>query len=537
MEVHMDKHKRQVLLLLSLATIVLLSIVFLSRCTFKVPSDPPTWDVTLIIPLMNDMYTMTDLADDVDEIDTLNQEVVFTIEETLDPIVIGDYLKTDGAEKSTSVFIPLGRTIGYEESVDDTVTMADSIIVESAIIDSGKVWATVNNLTSYRVGAEVEIPSLTRGGGPIQIYFEIPPGQNLDSLSLDGAEFAPGGSNLINFHASITVVGGDGGQGGDVEITVRISDISFKEVTGRFNNVELEIEDERAELNIPDEMEDFRIRWANLKLALWLGFQIPIYTDLSIEAINPASGFPDPIGIQDWIDTPAGPGAMLDTLEFPDDEAVADFINSQPEEILFSGSLRIGKGQNAVTIVDTNTIHPTVIFRAPLTLTLPSDTTETDPDTLEIDDEDTREAIRDNLMGGKIEAVVDNHLPLGMRVSVLFDSTRSDSTLYDPGYDANLTIGPLVLEAAPTEDDPSDPGVKVVSGPETSQLIVELDKDDLRLFEREELYQGTRIEILGTAGEMVRIRPTDYIHVKANLTVQVRTKIPEEDDEGKGGGS
>jgi hypothetical protein len=161
--------------------------------------------------------------------------------------------------------------------------------------------------------------------------------------------------------------------------------------------------------------------------------------------------------------------------------------------------------------------------------------TETDPDTLEID-EDAQEIIRDNIQSIDLEARVENHLPFGVEVMLFFDDVRGDSTLYAPGITPDLTVGPLVLEPASTGPDPQNPGYEVATVATESVLSVNLEKEEIRLFENERVFQGTRITVLGTDGVMVRVRASDYLRIRANLSVGVRTKIPEDED-GEGGGA
>jgi hypothetical protein len=118
---------------------------------------------------------------------------------------------------------------------------------------------------------------------------------------------------------------------------------------------------------------------------------------------------------------------------------------------------------------------------------------------------------------------------------MLFDTTMSDERLYDDRYTPDLTIS-LMLDPAPVQDEPGNPGVKVVQRDTTSQVLVDLDESQLKIFQRSEVYQGTRIEILGTNQQMVRVRPSDYIDVQANLTALIRTDF-KDDDEEEGGES
>ncbi|MBN2030201.1 hypothetical protein JW824_08135 [bacterium] len=528
----MEKYRRLFNPLFILFTGVILVSLFLHRCTFKSPS-APVWDVGFIIPLISEKYTMEKLADESDNIEIQGNQVLFNIDHELDPIEIGDYLKTNGAEKMTHIPLPNNAPDPFENMVNDILTIPDSIVVNNAVIKSGQVQVTINNQTDYGVRIDISIPSLNQNGSELPITLDISPGGYLNwFLPLDLVEFNAGGTNQIAYSAKATITWRTGNQGGNVEVNVNISDIFFQEITGTLNRVHLGLEDQSMEINLPDELEGFRIHSANLKLALRVGVQIPIIADLIIEAINPRNpGFPTLISFQDSITNVTGDGVMVDTLEFTNDLEVAGFINGQPEEIVVNGSLKIGDGQSTVTVVDTNTIKAKVLFKAPLTVTLPDYITETDPDTIEID-EDARERLRDNLMSVDLEVMIDNHLPLGASVSVFFDSTASDSaTLYSPSYTPNLTIGPLQLDPAPVAGIPG-----LVTGPASSTLSIDLDKEQLELFERPEIFFGTRLQILGTAGQMVQVRPTDYIDITARLNAVVRTKIPENEEEEEGGG-
>ena len=528
----MVKYRRFVHMCLIVSAGAILISLFLNECTFKTPS-APVWDVGFIVPLISKRYTMEELTDETDKIQIQGDQVLFNIDHELDPIQVGDYLKTDGAEKSTSIPIPNDIQGEYQITVNDIVSLPDSIIVTHGVIKRGQVEVTINNQTTYNADINVLIPALQQNGSVFPINFNINPGPNQHWFyTLDLVEFIPNGTNQIAFNASATVHGSTGNQGGNININVRISEIVFKELTGVLNRVHLRLEDQRAEINLPDELEGFRIHSANLKLALRIGVPIPIVADLTLEAINPRNpGFPTLITFQDSITNVVGNGVMVDTLEFSDDQEVAGFINGQPEELVVQGSLMIGKAGNVVTISDTNTIRGTVLFQVPLTVTLPDYVTKTSPDTIEID-EDARERLRDNLISVDLEANIENHLPLGVSVTVFFDSTTSDSAmLYNPSYTPNLIIGPLQLDPAPVTGNPA-----LVTGPATSTLVIGLNKNQLKLFERPRIFFGTRLEILGTEGQMVQVRPTDYIDITANLSTVVRTKIPEDEDDGEGGG-
>ena len=510
--------------------VVMAGCFFTARCTFEKPS-APTWDVNLAVPLADKTYTMEELAG---ETDLLNIEgtdqIIFSLEEDFETFEIGEFLKLSGAEKTFSITVPAGQSQGYELTQSDTLVLPDSIVVDHALLNEGRVDVVVNNGTSYHVSIEIEIPALQFGGNPLPLQADIIPGVNTWGLDLTGAEFTPG-DEKFSYSATVRIIpGGSNVQGGDVDITVRISDLVFGEITGRLNGVEVDFEETELDVGIPDELEGFAIGSLDLKLAMQVGFVLPIWVDLRLEPINPLVGSPSDIIIQEWI-IPSGLYGV-DTLDIGD---VADFVNSQPERIRITGSFRLGDGSTSISISDTSTIRASVLFEAPMIFTLPDQTTETEPDTLEID-EDTREIIRENLRSVLLQANVENHLPFGVEVTLFFDDTRGDSLLYTPGFTPDLTIGPLVVSQSATGPDPENPGTQVATVPTQSQLSIDLDENQVGIFDNEIIFQGTRITILGTGGEMVRVRVSDYIRIRANLSGTIRTNIPEEDD-GEGGGA
>ena len=115
---------------------------------------------------------------------------------------------------------------------------------------------------------------------------------------------------------------------------------------------------------------------------------------------------------------------------------------------------------------------------------------------------------------------VNSRLPLGASVSILFSSTVGDSTIYESG-NSDLRFD-LQLKSAPTTGDPG-----IVSGSEQSTFNIELDKDDLRLFEEnEEIYLGFRFVFYSDTA-MVSIRPVDSIDIRAHISALIHTKTPE----------
>ena len=227
----MRNRERSSFLLPSVVLLVLLGVLILGRCTFEKPS-APTWDVEYIIPLAGDTYTMAEIADETDDLDTLDQEVIFTVEQEIDPFEVGEYLRTKGAQSSTSIYVPWSQTEGWEGSVDSEILMPDSIVVQSATLKGGEVDIAVDNPTGYRIRVEVEIPSLTRGGVILPLEVEVDAGESsFLSVPLEDCVFAPdtsGGRNVVDYTLRVEILEVVQNQGGTVNLTVHIADILFR---------------------------------------------------------------------------------------------------------------------------------------------------------------------------------------------------------------------------------------------------------------------------------------------------------------------
>lgn len=506
----------------SVLVFLILSVGFLllSRCRFKVPTEPPTWDVDLIIPLVNKMYTMTEIADDVDQIkiDPVTNEVIFTVEDEIDPFEVGDYLYAAGGGKE--------REVGFGTIELDSIGIGDgSILLDYAEIKDGEIVVEVVNNHGYEVTIQYEMPDIVHGttGLPLSIHEVIPAfTQRVYSYPLNGyVASAPvwDGKNYIRFSAHLS-----GGIGGTVHLRVDVSDLTFYTINGRLEDLVVQIDSLETAINIPQEYEGFEIESAELRLALLLGMNVPVEVDILIQILSARTPTREVIHIQQILDPQPGRGAVADTIVVPD---VASFINAQPTKILLTGSLKIGDGDIPTTVRDSDTISGSLLITAPLILKLPSQMTTTKVDTIEID-EDAREAIRDHLMQLTILADLENHLPASAEVSVHLSKTISDSTIFE---NADLIIGPVRLEPALL----SGTAPAVVTEPSTYSWSELLEKEpDLQLFESEQLFWATRLTFEGTMGQRVKVRPSDYVHIRAHGLAKVHADFKDKDEE-KGG--
>jgi hypothetical protein len=519
MEVFMQMKKKW----LSLVVIILIIVAagMVTRCTFKSPV-LPHWELDLFIPLINETYTMADLADDISEIDTMGNQVLLNYTYEFDPLSLQDELSSSGA--STSLSMPVNA------AVNDSVGIPlDLILLETATIKTGSLTLTLTNNTGSPVDILLILNDMTNASGDtFSIGETVPvgPNQSFGPYSMANYVFAPpvrGGQNYINFTGSVT-----GAVTGALGVTLDFSDFSLSSVTGILNGIDISIDPFETEIEMPEEIDELRVGDANVFLTFGEDIPFPMDVDILIEAVEIAGGTTtETILIQQTLIPGAG-----DTIQVPN---VADFFNSiisQPSRIVIAGDVSIGDGVTSGTISEDDTLTGKAILQAPLIFTLPAyDSDSGDPQRLDLD-EDTREMIQENIKNLMLTGEIENHLPTGLTLEVLFSKDRADTTIYDPLYTPDFTIS---LDMAPAPNDGQNPAH--VLAPVISPIDVEIDEQDIEnLFADSLLYYGLRFDFAGTGGDMVEIRASDYIRIQMNFSARVDAKIPEDDDE-EGGGS
>lgn len=497
-------------------------LLFLSRCTFKLPSDPPTWDVNFNIPLINKTFTMAELADDVKEIaiDAPNEQVIFTIEDEADVDVVSKVLgiQIPGADHW------YGCGAVHRDSVGIITT--GILIGQRSVLRDGRVVFEFENPNAYPIHVDFRMIDLflPDGATPLSWSTDIPSNRTVRrTVLLANHVLIPPETNGVNYLRYSTNVGGNAGD--NARIRFDFEDVTFQSVTGTFDAIEVSFDSVEIDAPIPEEFSEFQIQSAQLTVTFRVGIKIPADIEFEIRGSDFKGPAAPPIQIDTTIAAWSGVGPIP---EYTFRRDVAAFINSQPGTILISGTAKLEQAGPGVTVSADDPISGNVVFRAPLIVTLPSHTAKAEVDTLEFD-EDIRDRIRENLMEIGILADIENHLPISAQVSILFSKSRGDSTLYDF---PDLVIGPIGLNPATLAGDPA-----VVTQPALNPWNQTLTKQaDISLFEEEKLYYGLRFIFNGTQGQMAKVRPQDYLKIHAQGWVKIRTTIPKDDDE-EGGGS
>ena len=506
--------------------VLLLFLLLFRNCSFRSPQEP-TFIVDWFLPLVEHTWTMSELTDDVKEleVDAKSDRMLLTYRNDLS-------LAFD--EQLLRINLEAGN--GSSRSYPSNVETIDSLLVstigfvlqEPSVIDRGTVeFFFTNSSHSQKITTRLVLLDLLEPDGvthPV-LNIAVPPaaaGQSTNSVRasidlknyhLDPAEH--GGHNFFRF--AVMPQGPVADFTGGVGLSTSRRSFILREITGKFDRLRASFSDVKIQDPIPEELQDIRFQSVELMIPLYATVCVPLNLFLFINAENPRNDPASPVSIsKSYNPIPCRPD-LIDTLKIYN---AAALFNSNPERLSISGMVEIGDSNSQITIGIHDSLFAQAIFRAPLTIQLPIDTTLTEPDTLDIDS-DTQELIRDHIEKLTIDAQIENHTPLAVTVTLLFSRTRSDKSIYD--HPADLVVGPIQLPQPQLSGQPA-----TVSKSATAAWQQNLSKAQMQWFaDNDRIYLGTKIIYLGTASRMVQVRPSDYVRVDASLKASVSSNLPE----------
>lgn len=512
------------------AALPLLCLAIL-HCTIHKPVTP-SWDAVFELPLIDSTFTVAGLVEDQERVSVRGNEVAVDIDETPDAFRVGEYLTTRMTWNENLLSFGGVGTTGDRQSISDTLILEDTILIESAVFDSGDVNVELDNQTGFFIGLRAEVPSLRNPDGSVVAFDRsgLPPGFSRISIPLENISFRPGinaGRNLIPYDGFIALQSPAGVQGHSVRVRIDLSKVKYKSVTGWLNRTSASVDETvETDLEVSDAFEGVQFASALLSLTLFNPVGVPGSLDVVITGES-RDGRTASVPVR------AAVAASAATEIGPVD--VAPLVNLMPETLRIRGTLYMGDGLTKATITRNDSVSAAIRIHAPLIFSLPVRTNETDPDTIRME-EDDREFVRRNLREAALTFELRNHIPLGAAASFFFSGTRMDGTLYThPDFVRTVTL--TKPQTAPASGTALNPGL--VTAASVNRVSVDLDSTEIRVFDSPEVYWGMRLEFPGTEG-MVQVRADDWIRVQCRIRALVTVDLEEEEEEegnGEGGGS
>lgn len=511
--------RRRMEIMKKFVLMLITALLLLSACEIFKPHFP-TWDVELTVPLINELYFVSDLADDINlfvgenNVLTLRStgqaesqefgEVSFNPEAIIDPIPLLSGIEVNvnlpfrdptGMVELVYGFVNDGALSYYCDLNDPAYTQV-SLCFPDIYTPTGAPLTLSNSSNSY--WQDVDLAGYSIG---ISHSNEV-----LDSLSV-----------IITVQSNQPDLTPVGTAGLKME-----QPLSFSAFEGYIDNYRLDMVAGSMDIQIDYPLgidEAIQLQEANLLLAMnnEFGFGVYFYGDLY--GINHRTGVErtipilDDTGLPFYIAPADQSGSVITEIQFSN--TINELLQIMPDEVeLINAYLLIQGGSNGTPgfVQSTNKLLCTYQIDAPFTFTLTDHPiTMEEPSKVEMP-EDIRDQIGDTIIYAAIKMKVINKLPIGATASIYVGTDNN----IDPSASQSYSF---TKEFAIRSSEYEGPDVNS----EGEQLIdLTLNQDELRVFQNPEVYLLPSFRFEATEGPVtIYASPADYIHMKGMLTARV----------------
>ena len=404
----------------------------------------------------------------------------------------------------------------------------DRIQVTRAVISEGGLTFNVTNEIDIIMEIELRLDDLRNADGSTNTFLitGLEPGQvSTVSFDLDDNEFAP--EDPLELRISYAVRTEDSGEPvqifstGEVLVEAVTEDLVFSRVEGILNRVSLPVPSVTQTVDFPAGLDNVALQSTALSVNLTSGIGFRSSIDLDIQGTN-STGETGSLLISEVFQRgdPDNPVAL--TLA-PSSEDLTDFLNLLPTEVSVTPTVQMGDGEGTEVIEPDHWVQiDEVNFVTQGIFRLKNDTRiEPDPIFRRQSDAEARDRISANLDSASVVTEIENHLPIGVRVSLRVAPNAEDVYGSEDLFENNQANGYLRI--------PKDGAFEVGAGQvdangrvtqsTTSRQRITLSDDDALVFLREDgIYTGVLIELDQTPGD-VALLGTDFVNVVAGAEI------------------
>ncbi|MBN59922.1 MAG: hypothetical protein CME20_01070 [Gemmatimonadetes bacterium] len=404
----------------------------------------------------------------------------------------------------------------------------DRIQVTRAVISEGGLTFNVTNEIDIIMEIELRLDDLRKADGSTNTFLitGLEPGQvSTVSFDLDDNEFAP--EDPLELRISYAVRTEDSGEPvqifstGEVLVEAVTEDLVFSRVEGILNRVSLPVPSVTQTVDFPAGLDNVALQSTALSVNLTSGIGFRGSIDLDIQGTN-SKGETGSLLISEVFQRgdPDNPVAL--TLA-PSSEDLTDFLNLLPTEVSVTPTVQMGDGEGTEVIEPDHWVQiDEVNFVTQGIFRLKNDTRiEPDPIFRRQSDAEARDRISANLDSASVVTEIENHLPIGVRVSLRVAPNAEDVYGSEDLFENNQANGYLRI--------PKDGAFEVGAGQvdangrvtqsTTSRQRITLSDDDALVFLREDgIYTGVLIELDQTPGD-VALLGTDFVNVVAGAEI------------------
>jgi hypothetical protein len=281
---------------------------------------------------------------------------------------VGTYSLLDSIEIDISV-TDLGfstvRGFFSQDAMSDSnsIFLDDSTIINSALLESGKLTLLIDNNIGIEADVFFQINEFYKNAVSLDTTFGINSGTSEVQIDLSGFSLIlPTGidTQKVNYISNISLPPDQEmtlSLSDSISITVKLTDLSFQSVTGQINPITVEIEPVEQVIDaLPEELDGFNFNDVEMFLDFNSSIDLPVYLDLRITAYNHTRG-DSVIRIVNQ-NIHANPNIQISNA--------SDLINIRPDRILARGTAQVGDLDSIGTVSSNDSLSGIMSIRAPL---------------------------------------------------------------------------------------------------------------------------------------------------------------------------
>jgi hypothetical protein len=401
----------------------------------------------------------------------------------------------------------IGNAPSFSLETDESISLGDDLSVIEATVAAGVIQWDIRSDLPVQATIFVEFPEVFRDGNPLVLEDIIPPnGEVTLGTDLAGTAIVADGISALSCHMEVVT------DSATVPCTIRLdqgisaeqqsSDIAFDYIRGVLGPIEVEIERTDVDIEFADVSDGIEFVAAEAIL------QLRNRTDVSLEALLELAGTAggDTIVVGFSADIPPSTSAEPTEVRIELNETnsnILELLNLRPDEAWIGGALLVGDGVSVSEVYAEDFIDGSYTVQVPMKLVL--DTAQHDGEPFDVElDESAREFVSENLREVGIEANVENHFPVAVRVC--FHFARSQEALF--------VNDDLVLEMDEIPAAPLDPQTGRVSAADSSTVTLLIESDDIDFFANPNICGAIEVTLVGAGEDPCEIWTTDYVTIR-----------------------
>ena len=398
-------------------------------------------------------------------------------------------------EESNITFSEFTGYLSQDAMLDSNfINLESATKVDEAILKSGQLELSIINNIGIEALVNFSINELTKYGTALDTSFLISDQPSLVVLDLSGYNLNLDPSlntQTVSYVSSIDIPSDELislSFGQSIIIDVTMDSLSFAQVSGYIDPVEVEIDSIEQEIDLPDEISDLNFSIINMDFSFQSNLMLPVFLNLELLSVNDETGESYERIIED-INITETPSFSIDSIE--------QLINIKPNRIIATGNAKVGSLDDYGYVSTSDSLSGFLAIAAPLAFEIDENSE------IELDPEEFQAIEIDDLISVELFFDYENNLELGADVFILM---AMDTNNFNNGQ--SDTLARLTIRSSQTDLD-----------------SVMLDDSHFALLAREGNYIKTFLNVLGNNNGPTRFLSTDTIRFSAYLKSEVIVDI------------